>query len=297
MKTTKIHILLTSEESRTVSFAVSRRTLKTFLCITGALSLFLASLGMHGIIYSGRTLLLNQQIASLEKELDTSKSVTKGHRTQIAKLETEKEALLDNAVNELSRRSRVIESIFNAVGIDFNVKDINAAIDSDGGIGGPYIPFDDKLYEDLLFTTDHYLDKIQTIPLGAPVQGRITSGYGKRIDPFTHKPAIHYGIDIQSRRGTKFMATADGKVVKAGYDYGYGKFVKIDHGNGFKTVFGHATKIQVKKGQEIKRGQTLGLVGSTGRSTGPHLHYEIQFKKKAINPYKYMKIANYISLS
>ncbi|MEA2084474.1 MAG: M23 family metallopeptidase [Thermodesulfobacteriota bacterium] len=293
MKTTKIHFLLTSEKSRTISFAVSKRTIKTLLCITGAMVLFLASLGMHGI-RSDRTLLLKQQVASLEKDLDTAKSTNKGYNTQITKLETEMEALLSNAVNELNQRSRVIESIFHAVGIDFSVKDADTVIDSDAGMGGSYIPFDDKLYENLLFTTDNYLDKIQAIPLGAPVPGRITSGYGRRIDPFTHKPAIHYGIDIQNKRGTKIVATADGKVVKTGYDKGYGKFIKIDHGNEFHTLFGHAKKILVKKGQRIKRGHTIGLVGNTGRSTGPHLHYEIHFKKKTINPYKYMKIAKHI---
>ena len=282
MKTTKIHVLLTSEKSRTISFAVSKHTIKILLCITCAmvlsLVLFFVSLGMH----AGRTLLLKQQITSLEKKLDA------------AKLETDIEATLSNAVNELNQRNRVIESIFHAVGIDFTVKDAKTVIDPDAGIGGPYIPFDDKLYENLLFTADSYLDKIQAVPLGAPVPGRITSGYGRRIDPFTHKPAIHYGIDIQNKRGTKIMATADGKVIETGYNRGYGKFIKIDHGNEFNTLFSHAKKICVRKGQIIKRGQIIGLVGNTGRSTGPHLHYEIHFKKKTINPYKYMKIAKYI---
>ncbi len=286
MKTTKIHVLLTSEKSRTISFAVSRHTIKILLGITGAmvlsLVLFLVSLSMHGTLYPDRTLLLKQQITSLEKKLGA------------AKFETDMEATLSNAVNELNQRSQVIESIFHAVGIDFTVKDAKTVIDSDAGIGGPYIPFDDKLYENLLFTTDSYLDKIQAVPLGAPIPGRITSGYGRRLDPFTHKPAIHYGIDIQNKRGTKIVATADGKVIETGYDRGYGKFIKIDHGNEFNTLFSHAKKICVRKGQIIKRGQIIGLVGNTGRSTGPHLHYEIHFKKKTINPYKYMKIAKYI---
>ncbi len=286
MKTTKIHVLLTSEKSRTISFAVSKHTIKILLCITGAmvlsLVLFLVSLSMHGTLCPDRTLLLKQQITSLEKKLGA------------AKFETDMEATLSNAVNELNQRSQVIESIFHAVGIDFNVKDAKTVIDSDAGIGGPYIPFDDKLYENLLFTTDSYLDKIQAVPLGAPIPGRITSGYGRRLDPFTHKPAIHYGIDIQNKRGTKIVATADGKVIETGYDRGYGKFIKIDHGNEFNTLFSHAKKICVRKGQIIKRGQIIGLVGNTGRSTGPHLHYEIHFKKKTINPYKYMKIAKYI---
>lgn len=286
MKTTKIHVLLTSEKSRTISFAVSRHTIKILLGITGAmvlsLVLFLVSLSMHGTLYPDRTLLLKQQITSLEKKLGATK------------FETDMEATLSNAVNELNQRSQVIESIFHAVGIDFTVKDAKTVIDSDAGIGGPYIPFDDKLYENLLFTTDSYLDKIQAVPLGAPIPGRITSGYGRRLDPFTHKPAIHYGIDIQNKRGTKIVATADGKVIETGYDRGYGKFIKIDHGNEFNTLFSHAKKICVRKGQIIKRGQIIGLVGNTGRSTGPHLHYEIHFKKKTINPYKYMKIAKYI---
>ena len=126
--------------------------------------------------------------------------------------------------------------------------------------------------------------------------GAITSRFGTRTDPFNQRKAFHEGIDIRNHMGTKIMATADGKVVGSGYSAGFGNYVILDHGNNFRTKFLHLKKRAVRWGEKVSRGQLIGYLGSTGRSTGPHLHYEINYRKKAVDPLKFMRIAKYISL-
>ncbi len=122
-----------------------------------------------------------------------------------------------------------------------------------------------------------------------PTRGYLTSTFGYRRDPFTGKRAFHWGIDISSSIGQKVWATAKGIVVKTGYKpRGLGRFILIDHGFGFATVYGHLSKILVKPGKRVKRGDVIGLMGSTGRSTGPHLHYEVRVYGKAVNPMLYI---------
>ena len=122
-----------------------------------------------------------------------------------------------------------------------------------------------------------------------PVRGPVSSKFGPRISPFTGKLAFHAGLDISAPRGKKVHAPAKGKVVRASYDERMGKFIRIDHRHGVVTTYGHLSKILVRHGQEVNRGDLLGLVGSTGRfSTGPHLHYQIAVNKKAVDPLQYI---------
>ncbi len=123
------------------------------------------------------------------------------------------------------------------------------------------------------------------LPLSTPMsKGSITSRFGVRTDPFRRRPAMHTGIDFRAPTGQAARATAAGKVISAGYEGGYGNMVEIDHGGGITTRFAHLSKISVKKGQSIGKGDVIGNSGSTGRSTGPHLHYEIRVNGKAIDP-------------
>jgi len=116
----------------------------------------------------------------------------------------------------------------------------------------------------------------------------LTSSYGYRNDPFTHRRTAHHGIDLGGPYGLDIHVTGDGIVVKARSSrYGYGKEVVVDHGFGFQTIYAHLQDIQVKVGQELKRGEVLGTLGNTGRSTGPHLHYEIRKDKRTVNPFHY----------
>ncbi|MGC8917417.1 MAG: peptidoglycan DD-metalloendopeptidase family protein [Thermoanaerobaculum sp.] len=121
-------------------------------------------------------------------------------------------------------------------------------------------------------------------PTIAPVVGVITDGFGPRIDPITRQAAFHDGLDISAAFGTPVKAPADGLVVFAGREAGYGQMVKINHGYGFVTVFGHLDRILVKEGQRVKRGEPIGRVGMTGRTTGPHLHYEVWKDGEKQNP-------------
>jgi murein DD-endopeptidase MepM/ murein hydrolase activator NlpD len=121
-----------------------------------------------------------------------------------------------------------------------------------------------------------------------PVRGLVTCGFGERSDPFTEEPAFHTGLDISSQRGHLVVASADGTVVRAGWENGYGRCVEIAHGMGLRTLYGHLDEIRVIEGQRVARGQSVGIVGTTGRSTGPHLHYEVRLDNKPVNPLQYI---------
>ena len=129
----------------------------------------------------------------------------------------------------------------------------------------------------------------EILPLGKPVNSRITSNYGTRKDPFTGKPKKHRGIDFAGKIGTELMAVAPGRIVSAGERVGYGTTVEIDHGLGFTTLYAHLSQILVSRGDWVRPGTVIGLAGSSGRSTGPHLHYEIRYKGAPFDPTKFVK--------
>ncbi len=122
-----------------------------------------------------------------------------------------------------------------------------------------------------------------------PVEGRVTSNFGERQDPFNGEGAFHAGIDIGAPVGTPVRATADGDVAKAGWGTGYGREIAVDHGHDIETVYGHLSSIAVVEGEHVTRGQVIGYVGQSGRSTGPHLHYEVRVHDVAVNPHKYLR--------
>ncbi len=132
---------------------------------------------------------------------------------------------------------------------------------------------------------EYILDRTPSIP---PCKGVLLSGFGYRIDPFTKMIKMHEGIDIGGPIGTPIVSTADGIVSYTGVQQGYGLCVKINHGSGIETFYAHLSAILVKPGQPIRRGQVIGLLGNTGRSTGPHLHYEVRIGGKAVNPMYFM---------
>jgi murein DD-endopeptidase MepM/ murein hydrolase activator NlpD len=125
-------------------------------------------------------------------------------------------------------------------------------------------------------------------PSIAPVHGVYTDGFGRRKDPFTGRWAWHRGLDISARKGTQVRAPADGVVVFSGWDSGYGRVLRISHGFGYTTVFAHLNAATVEPGDEVRRGQVIAEVGNTGRSTGPHLHYEVHADGKTVNPLYYI---------
>lgn len=130
--------------------------------------------------------------------------------------------------------------------------------------------------------------RLAAAPTLWPVQGRITGSFGERIDPFSGEGAFHRGVDISAEIGTRIVAPADGVVEYADLMNGYGRTVMVDHGNGISTLYGHLSGFAVSPGEQVHRGDTLGYVGSSGRSTGPHLHYEVRIFNTPVNPHKYL---------
>lgn len=140
-------------------------------------------------------------------------------------------------------------------------------------------------YEEVLKDLD---EKLSNTPLGRPHSGRISSRFGYRRNPFTNRGReLHSGIDLKGRTGELVKATATGRVIFAGYEGQYGNVVKIRHANNYETRYAHLSRTLVKRGDRIEAGTNIGRIGSTGRSTGPHLHYEILKNNKKVNPEKY----------
>jgi murein DD-endopeptidase MepM/ murein hydrolase activator NlpD len=121
-----------------------------------------------------------------------------------------------------------------------------------------------------------------------PVDGRLLSPFGARTDPFSGEGAFHTGVDIQALTGTPVHAAADGIVTYAQMENGYGRLIKIDHGNGIETFYAHLSRFYVQPGQDVRRGEMIGAVGTSGRVTAPHLHYEVRIANAPVNPYRYL---------
>lgn len=167
--------------------------------------------------------------------------------------------------------------------------------------GGPFIPDPNKLKDKKLNDKmasamtnlndwEYYKDIVQYIPIGKPVWSYwVTSKFGTRNDPFKNSQAVHKGIDLASRTGNKIKVMGKGKVVKAEFNRTYGNLIVVNHGNGFETKYAHLHKIYVKAGDMVDVNDTIGEVGSTGRSTGPHLHYEIIYQGAQVDPLPFIK--------
>ncbi len=169
----------------------------------------------------------------------------------------------------------------------------------EGGIGGPFVPVPDaprSFRQGVAAVTDG-IEKLvalreaaKQLPLWRPLPAaEITSGFGTRLDPFLNRPSLHAGVDFRSSEGAAVRATAIGTVTEAGLTGGYGNMVEIDHGNGITTRYAHLSSISVKVGDKIETGDVVGHVGTTGRSTGPHLHYEVRVDGEPIDPMRYIR--------
>lgn len=175
-----------------------------------------------------------------------------------------------------------------------------ARVGSRDGMGGPFESAGNATFK-ALFNSWKKLDQLQdgviAVPSDKPVKMDVsfTSGFGVRSDPFHAGAAMHPGIDLAGAYGTPIYATADGTVLRAGWNSGgYGNLVEIDHGRGITTRYGHMSAILVHPGDRITRGQQIGRMGSTGRSTGNHLHYEVRIDGRAVNPIPFMKSTDYV---
>ncbi len=170
---------------------------------------------------------------------------------------------------------------------------------SDSDVGGPLIPldssmiFDSKVKEldEALDTLDQLKKEARQLPLANPAPGHsVTSSFGVRTDPILGTAALHSGMDFRAPIGMPAKVTAPGVVTKAGWNGGYGRMVEVDHGNGFATRYGHLSEIDVTVGQKLDAGDVIGKTGSSGRSTGPHLHYEVRHNGEAIDPLRFLTV-------
>ncbi|WP_407183396.1 peptidoglycan DD-metalloendopeptidase family protein [Bradyrhizobium centrosematis] len=208
-------------------------------------------------------------------------------------------ATLSAVEESMDSRMRRMRGVVSDLGL--NLANLEAAVPR-SAMGGPFVPvklsanagpFEKQLNR--INVTRAEMDRLNRtlalVPYRKPVIGEVefTSGFGVRSDPFLGRPAMHTGLDFRAATGDPVRVTANGKVVSAGWSGGYGRMVEVDHGNGLSTRYGHLSEISVKVGEFVKIGQVVGLVGSTGRSTGPHLHYETRIEGEAVDPQKFLR--------
>jgi murein DD-endopeptidase MepM/ murein hydrolase activator NlpD len=210
------------------------------------------------------------------------------------RVEHDETVALDQMQVRYEVRAREVRGVLARLGLKFNAVP--------AGVGGPFVPvrlppasesFARALTRVSIAraqATD-LGNTLNYVPLRKPLAGdlEMSSPFGVRIDPFVHQPSMHTGMDLHANVGDPIYATAAGKVMRAGWEGGYGQMVEIDHGEGLSTRYGHMSEIDVTVGQKVRAGQVIGHVGSTGRSTGPHLHYETRINGEAVNPEKFLE--------
>jgi hypothetical protein len=266
-------------------------------CVGAALILLFSNFFFSAEFFSDRV--ANKELITLRAENQALQDKFEQMRWKLAEVASRYDELIDKEIK--------IRCLFDIPQIDNDQRQL--------GIGGPSFPITSQRSEteELAYETeseiDHLLlvsefelsayqevessmmnikDRLEHTPSIWPTRGLLSRGYGMKNDPFTGVQQMHRGIDIANHIGTSVIATADGKVFSARKNGGMGKTVVIDHGYGFKTRYAHLSEYHVKAGQRIKRGDIIGLMGSTGYSTGPHLHYEITRNGRSLDPYNYI---------
>jgi murein DD-endopeptidase MepM/ murein hydrolase activator NlpD len=248
-----------------------------------------------------RTPVLSTPAPSQFAKVQGVESVVGRLQTALDQVERRQMAALSVLEESVESRVRRMRGVITDLGLDMAQLQA-AAPRGGGGVGGPFVPV--KLTADS-GTFERQLNRINLarsqmdllgrtltlVPYRKPVIGEVefTSGFGVRSDPFLGRPAMHTGLDFRAASGDPVRVTANGKVVSAGWSGGYGRMIEVDHGNGLSTRYGHLSEIGVKIGEQVKIGQVIGLVGSTGRSTGPHLHYETRIDGEAVDPQKFLR--------
>ena len=310
----RYHILITSDTDKTQHFSVSKRAvaISGLVCSLAVSILFLASISTCFLLTKNTT--LERKIADLQEKVERSDQLITEYQQQAEKekaqldhqlaslqmdkekqtaaFKAEKESVINSAVSELRTRSELIERIMTKVGIKIGS---TPAGRGKSNSGGPFIAKGSPAHDALLDKTDAYLKAIGFVPLGNPTHsGEIVSEFGSRQDPLNGKDSFHAGIDLSGDSGEAVYATAAGVVSKAFWNGSYGNYLEIDHRNGYSTCFAHLQKYIPTVGSTIQQGQMVGYIGSTGRTTGPHLHYEVHYQGKPIDPTKLTQVADLI---
>ncbi|MBB5347336.1 peptidoglycan DD-metalloendopeptidase family protein [Desulfoprunum benzoelyticum] len=302
------YIILTSDSGKTRRLSIDRKILTVIsgmvlltlvaLVVSSSLTLGLFATNRHHAKQIGHLreqlrhstqLLARQQQSSEQMKQQMSLEIANlemDKARQAASFSEEKNEIIASTVSELNARSEHLKEVMDSLGLKIK-RSSYARQDS----GGPFVPSDNSEHDQLLVTTEKYLETVRYTPLGKPVPGPISSRFGSRLDPVNNEGAYHTGLDFRAGKGDKVFATGAGVVVMASRNGNYGNNVQVDHGNGYVSSFAHLDRFLVKKGDRVERGQVIGLVGSTGRTTGAHLHYEISLNNKTINPEKLMQVA------
>ncbi len=298
----RYHIIITGENGKGRTLVIRKKLARNLVVTTTVVSLLLLATAIFGIRSFDRYRTLRSEFAAATDQLRQQSARLSEVEAELASVRAEKDRLvasyeeqvadlreeqsrLEGSISRLDERSRIIQTVMDRIGVKVKVEE-----DPDHS-GGPFIEERRDYGDSLITTTERYLELLQTIPLGRPVDSGISSGFGRRNDPINHKKAFHAGVDFKGKTGDKVHATGDGVVRQAGYNKGLGRFIILSHGNGYESVFAHLKKQLVKKGDHVVRGQVIGLLGNTGRSTGSHLHYELRYQGRAINPMKYLQVA------
>ncbi len=281
-------IIVPHSKARFVKFSFSTRTLVAGACAAVVALIF----SIVAIAYTGSAVNRRVEVERLRAE-----------NTELAGVNQELEKTIAEVQDRLDEFEERTSRLALAAGMEAEAVSFSggSASATRVGAGGPYNRMPESpealsargqwvqqqldLVEGKLNKQDQVLSSTPTI---APVVGLITDGYGRRKDPFTGRLAFHRGLDISARRGTPIKAPADGIVVFAGRNGAIGRMVRLSHDFGFTTVYGHLDKILVEPGDEVRRGDEIGLLGNSGRSTGPHLHYEVHHEGKSENPLYYI---------
>lgn len=224
----------------------------------------------------------------------------------LKKLEEDQFGRVERLTSDAGDAANTIEKVLGRFKIPVP-QEAAQAEDDDSAVGGPYVePESNDDFNNSLAALDTALTRLEaarstaeSLPFRNPALGKeITSPFGNRRDPFLGRLALHSGIDFRFSSGEKIRPTAPGKVTAAGWAGGYGNMVEIDHGNGISTRYGHMSQVLVKVGDSVGRNDVIGLAGSTGRSTGTHLHYEVRQDGRAVDPMPFMnaglKLATYV---
>lgn len=262
----------------------------------------------HRILYSVISVLTSSFCLSTFFSVQYFTSLSQTH--ELSKLKKENRALqhaneqFSKSVEHLRTQLSSVEDKTRKLAIIAGVEALDEG--TKGGVGGlrqtadnnPYRDDVDKmsfrsrrLETDLSILESRFLKQAQLLsstPSIAPVRGILTDGFGGRSDPFTGESGSHGGVDISSANGQSVRSPADGVIVKAQWENGYGNVIYVAHGYGYSTRYGHLSGFNARPGQRVKRGDVVGFVGSTGRSTGPHLHYEVRVNNNPVNPLAYI---------
>ena len=288
-------IYLTGKQSREINF--KRKHIVYFLT---AIAFLLVTL-LAGSTYFGFRYLAsarftspkikNQALLTTIDELKTELASTEAYLDSMVELNNHIRLYADLPQHDLKIENLGVGGRTQIANIESGGSDM-VGIDAGIAMLSTKVSVELENYKNLYTDIQKYKDRLEYIPAITPLNTKkywVSSHFGYRSDPFTAAKKFHSGIDLAARRGTPIHATGKGEVVYAKMSYGgYGNLVKIDHGDGLITKYAHMQLINVKKGDIVERGQIVGKVGTTGRSTGPHLHYEVNLNGKAVNPIRYM---------